>query len=72
MSWLFGMNKGPNEPNVPDVQLPTPPPGGGGEGDDKGGSNQGQKGSRMGAYSFDSAALERAAKAAKELEKSSK
>ena len=74
MSWLFGMNKGPSPPNIPDVQLPTPPPEGGGEGgDDKGTSksNQGQGGSRMGAYSFDSAALERAAKAAKELEKSS-
>ena len=66
------MNKGKNPPVIPDIQLPTPPPGGGGDDDSKGGSGQGQGGSKMEAYRFDSAALERAAQAARDLEKSSK
>lgn len=77
MSWLFGMGGGQQPP--PDgggVQNPFLPPGGGGGapgGDDKGKNDQGQSSgsSKMEAYRFDSAALERAAKAAKELEKSS-
>ena len=72
MSWLFGLNKGQNVPDVPPQfpGLPPPPtpPGDSGSGKDK---DQGQSGtSKMEAYRFDSAALERAAKAAKELEKS--
>ena len=64
MSWLFGSNKGANLP-PPQFPLPPIPPDGG----DKGG-NEGNK-SKMDAYRFDSAALERAAKAAKELEATS-
>ncbi|XP_050412839.2 ATPase family AAA domain-containing protein 3-A isoform X1 [Patella vulgata] len=64
MSWLFGVNSGQN-PQLPQSPfLPPPPP----DGDDKG-SGKGQ-GSKMDAYRFDSAALERAARAAKELESS--
>ena len=77
MSWLFGMGKGQNIPDVP-PSLPLPPPasGGDGGGNNQGGgggsgSGQGQK-TAMDAYRFDSAALERAAKAAKDLEQSSK
>ena len=70
MSWLFGIGKDQTIPEVPPQLFP---PAGGGDGDDKGGksgdSGQGQA-SKMDAYRFDSAALERAAKAAKELEKS--
>ena len=76
MSWLFGLNKGDQIPELP--QFPVPPAGAsGGSGDDgdKVGDRQGQTSkddkSSMEAYRFDSAALERAAKAAKELEKSS-
>lgn len=75
MSWLFGLNKGQDASQIPDIQLPVPPSGGGGGGgsDDKGDGNQGQPAnSKMEAYRFDSAALERAARAAKDLEKSSK
>ena len=66
------MNKGQQPPVIPEIQLPTPPPGGGGGGDDDDKKNQGQSSSKMEAYRFDSAALERAAKAARDLEKSSK
>lgn len=70
MSWLFGMNKGQNVPEFP-PQFPLPPPDGGDDGK-KGTDSQGQLDkSKMEAYRFDSAALERAAKAAKDLEKSS-
>ncbi|KAL4221828.1 ATPase AAA domain-containing protein 3-A [Mactra antiquata] len=68
MSWLFGMNKGQGG-----AQLPPgfpPPPGAGGPGGGGDGSKPPDK-SRSDAYSFDSAALERAAQAAKTLEKSS-
>jgi ATPase family AAA domain-containing protein 3A/B len=66
MSWLFGLNKGQPGDQIP----PFPgPPDSGGNGDDKPGDRQGQKIIGDG-YRFDSAALERAAKAAKELEKS--
>ena len=72
MSWLFGMDKGQNPPVIPDIQLATAPPGGGGDDNNKGGSGQGRDGSKMEAYRFDSAALERAAQAARDLEKSGK
>jgi len=68
MSWLFGLNKGQkSDIDLSSFQLPT---GGSGEGssDDKSKDSQGQK--AMEAYRFDSAALERAAKAAKDLERS--
>jgi len=69
MSWLFGLNKDKSS----DIDLSSfqlPPAGGGGESGSDGTSkdSQGQKG--MEAYRFDSAALERAAKAAKDLERS--
>ena len=71
MSWLFGMNKGQNVPEFP-PQFPLPPPDGGADDGKKGSdTSQGQLDkSKMDAYRFDSAALERAAKAAKDLEKS--
>ena len=73
MSWLFGLNKDqPVPPQAPQFPIQSPPSGGG-DGDDKGKQDgaQGQDKSKMDAYRFDSAALERAAKAAKDLEKSS-
>ncbi|XP_049843316.1 ATPase family AAA domain-containing protein 3 [Schistocerca gregaria] len=63
MSWLFG-SRGQQPP--PPMEPPQPPPGistGGGD-DDK------ARKSQMEAYRFDSSALERAAQAARELEKS--
>lgn len=69
MSWLFGMNKGqPGTGDIPGFPLPPPPPSGG---DDGKGGGDGKIGDKSG-YRFDSAALERAAQAAKELESSSK
>lgn len=73
---MFGLNKGqgaiPDAPQVPTMEGGSDgggqPQGGGGG---KGGSlGSGAEGYRSEAYSFDSTALERAAKAAKELEKS--
>ena len=65
MSWLFGLNKGQQTGDISSiVQLPT----GGGSGDDSGDKSDSQGQKTMEAYRFDSAALERAAKAAKELE----
>ena len=58
------MNKG-QAGNPPQFPLPPFPP----DGDDKGGKDDKSK---MEAYRFDSAALERAAKAAKDLESTSK
>ncbi|ELT95487.1 hypothetical protein CAPTEDRAFT_220985 [Capitella teleta] len=69
MSWLFGLNKEQVPQDAPSFPIPNAPAGGGGAGDD-GKGDEGQK-SKMEAYRFDSAALERAAKAAKDLEKSS-
>ena len=69
MSWLFGMNKGQSgDVDLSAFQLPTS--GGGGDSDDKSSSKDSQGQKTMEAYRFDSAALERAAKAAKELERS--
>ncbi|CAL1532884.1 unnamed protein product [Lymnaea stagnalis] len=62
MSWLFGVKNTP-QPTVGFPQVPPPP--GGSDGDD-GNKNKSNKME----YSFDSSALERAAKAAKELESS--
>ena len=75
MSWLFGVNK-PTPPLGDDPpQLPVPPSGGedgagGGEKND-GGKTKGEGKSPVWT-SFDPSGLERAAKAAKELEKSRK
>lgn len=64
MSWLFGMGGGGQGP--PSVPLPPS--------DGKDGSDPPKPltKSEMESYRFDSAALERAAQAARELEKSSK
>lgn len=69
MSWLFGMNKNQPIPEAPQVPVLG---GDGGEGSAEGGAVAGESntGYRSDAYSFDSTALERAAKAAKDLESS--
>ncbi len=76
MSWLFGIGKGQENPPLPPQfsGLGQPPPGdGGGGAGGSGKDDQGRDGkTRSDAYSFDSAALERAANAAKDLEKSRK
>lgn len=66
MSWLFGMGSGGQGP----PQVPLPPSGG--DANDGSTPQKPLTKSEMEAYRFDSAALERAAKAAKELEGSSK
>ncbi|KAK0056454.1 ATPase family AAA domain-containing protein 3-A [Biomphalaria pfeifferi] len=63
MSWLFGSKSQPPS-TVGFPQVPPPPGAGGSDGDD------GKKRNSKMEYSFDSSALERAAKAAKELESS--
>ena len=69
MSWLFGLNKGQkSDVDLSSFQLPTAGGGGDSGADGKSKDSQGQK--AMEAYRFDSAALERAAKAAKDLERS--
>ncbi|XP_043188846.1 ATPase family AAA domain-containing protein 3A homolog [Amphibalanus amphitrite] len=70
MSWLFGMNK---KQEVP--MFPSPPSDGGQDGGGQGGQPAEPAGrppasTSMEAYRFDSSALERAAQAAKDLEKS--
>ncbi|KAJ1144887.1 hypothetical protein NDU88_011181 [Pleurodeles waltl] len=66
MSWLFGVNKPPSEPLPPPPGAP-PPPSGPGEGGDAGGSG----GKTKDKWShFDPTGLERAAKAARELDQS--
>ena len=75
MSWLglFGLgDRGQTPPDLSSLGLPPPPPGEGGQGGGSGDDKSGQGQSRMEAYRFDSAALERAAKAARDLEKSRK
>jgi len=75
MSWLFGINKdGVPPPGVP-PQLPIPPSGGGdggssGDKNDKSDDSKGKGSGKPVWTSFDPTGLERAAKAAKELEKS--
>lgn len=71
MSWLFGLNKNDPLPEAPQVPIL----GEGGDGQDGGQEGAGpvgqtQEGYRSEAYSFDSTGLERAARAAKDLEKS--
>lgn len=68
MSWLFGINnKKTDFSDIAGITPPTPPSGDSGGGDDFTKTKQ-----AMEAYRFDSSALERAAAAAKELEKNSK
>jgi len=72
MSWLFGLDKNqiPAEaPQVPVLGGDDGGEGGSGEGGPKA-VGQTEEGYRSEAYSFDSSALERAARAAKDLEKS--
>ena len=74
MSWIFGVNKPPAVGDAPPL-LPVAPAGGGG--DDQGGKDEGKdsnegKGKKAVWQSFDPTGLERAAKAARELEKSRK
>ncbi|ETN70522.1 hypothetical protein RB195_020880 [Necator americanus] len=64
MSWLFGVKPTP-PPEIPADYNPQ----GGAPGQDHPGQGQQQQQSSRMAYSFDSTALERAAKAAKELER---
>uniref|UniRef100_A0A7E4ZTZ7 AAA domain-containing protein n=1 Tax=Panagrellus redivivus TaxID=6233 RepID=A0A7E4ZTZ7_PANRE len=66
MSWLFGM--GSKQQQMP-PDFGVPPPGGESGPDGQGGPSGGGVGAKSN-FSFDSTALERAAKAAKELEKS--
>ena len=73
MSWIFGVNKPPPPADAPPL-IPGAPPGAGG--DDAGGKddkseNEGSKAAPVW-RSFDPSGLERAAKAARELEKSRK
>ncbi|XP_075460914.1 ATPase family AAA domain-containing protein 3-B [Ascaphus truei] len=64
MSWLFGYNKGqPDSAGVPGFPVPPPPPGGDGDSGDK--NKAKDKWSN-----FDPTGLERAAKAARELDQS--
>jgi hypothetical protein len=65
MSWLFGMNKDNGVPSL-NLDIPGLPP----QTESKGDEGGGGKGGSTTRPSFDSEALERAAKAAKELEKS--
>lgn len=74
MSWLLGKRR--TEPNMsgaapPDGGNPPSGAGGGGDGDELP-SNSSEYKKAMEAYRFDSSALERAAQAARELEKSRK
>lgn len=62
MSWLFGRRSGSSEPPPPEFPR-FPDPSAGGSDDEKAKKT-------MEAYRFDSTALERAAQAARDLEKS--
>uniref|UniRef100_A0A8C5Q1F9 ATPase family AAA domain containing 3A n=1 Tax=Leptobrachium leishanense TaxID=445787 RepID=A0A8C5Q1F9_9ANUR len=64
MSWLFGLNKGQPDPgSIPGLPVPPAPPGGDGDGGDK--NKPKDKWSN-----FDPTGLERAAKAARDLDQS--
>lgn len=70
MSWLFGVNK-PSPPGEGPPLIPGSPPGGDEGSKDENSENEGSKGAPVW-RSFDPSGLERAAKAARELEKSRK
>lgn len=67
MSWLFGYKK----PVIPEIPL-AGDGGSGGDGAGPSGNDSKGPGGRESVYKFDSTALERAAKAAKDLERSRK
>lgn len=73
MSWLFGIRR--DTPGIPVEGLPPPESdntgSGGGAGAAGGSGDDKRKVKPMEPYSFDSSALERAAQAARELERSS-
>lgn len=71
MSWLLGSRFNQQQQPQNFSQLINPPPASGGGGDDDGPKDGKNQRSSM-EYRFDSSALERAAAAAKELEKSGK
>jgi len=74
MSWLFGLDKNQGGGYIPEAPQVPVMSGEGGEGGDNPDGPQAltvEEGYRSEAYSFDSSALERAARAAKDLEKSS-
>lgn len=69
MSWLFGYRNSQPPQDFTQFVAQPPPAAGGSDGGGKPPSQVGR--SQMEAYRFDSAALERAASAAKDLERSS-
>ena len=72
MSWLFGVNK-PSPPGEGPPLIPGPPGGDDQSGDDGGAKDDTSEGKPAPVWrSFDPSGLERAAKAARELEKSRK
>lgn len=72
MSWLFGYRNSQPPQDFTQFVQPPPPAGDGGSGSGGGGGGPPPRVSgSMEAYRFDSSALERAATAAKELERSS-
>ncbi len=78
MSWIFGVNKGgaepPYLPPLPPYGGGPPAPGGDGSGDKgkDGGNEEMMKGPPKAWSNFDPTGLERAAKAARELDRSGK
>ncbi|KAL1428517.1 hypothetical protein MTO96_002885 [Rhipicephalus appendiculatus] len=74
MSWLFGIKRdqpgGGEMPDLSSLGVPVPSGGAAAGGGGGGGGDDGKKPSRMEGYHFDSSALERAAKAARDLEAS--
>ena len=74
MSWLFGVNKGGVDPSLPpQLSVPGGPggwPGAGGDGSNKGGDGDVPKEPPKAWSNFDPTGLERAAKAARELDRS--
>lgn len=71
MSWLFGLRKESNVSGVPPVELGGSEGGNGQQPPSQQQQAAGPKPASSEAYRFDSSALERAAQAAKDLEKSS-
>lgn len=74
MSWLFGIKRdqpgGGEMPDLSSLGVTVPSGGAAAGGGGGGGGDDGKKSSRMEGYHFDSSALERAAKAARDLEAS--
>ena len=70
MSWLLGSQYRQQQPPPPDFGQVPPAAGGAGAGAGGNSGSDDPPKTKMDAYRFDSSALERAAKAAKDLEKS--